>query len=158
MADKGYHSREGLKASTAAFGRRRIIKKSEGRKNLQFIGRRAVAPELGHSSDRQTGPRSLLPVLRSAPSHSARSSAKSAFSAAILVTRLVTNSWSSHHNRNQAKDVLSAMTTDRPAATVAALAIAPTILSHLVRQRIFLYLGVLIVLLAFGSPSGGLIE
>ena len=50
------------------------------------------------------------------------------------------------------------MTTDRPAATVAALAIAPTILSHLVRQRIFLYLGVLIVLLAFGSPSGGLIE
>ena len=50
------------------------------------------------------------------------------------------------------------MPTDRPAATVAALAIAPTALSHLVRQRIFLYLGVLIVLLAFGSPSGGLID
>ena len=43
------------------------------------------------------------------------------------------------------KGCLSAMTTDRPAATVAALAIAPTILSHLVRQR-------RIVLLAFGSP------
>src|SRR5476649_2078729 len=48
------------------------------------------------------------------------------------------------------------MTTERPAATVAAF--APTALSHLVRQRIFLYLGVLIVLLAFGSPHGGLID
>src|SRR5476651_2163894 len=48
------------------------------------------------------------------------------------------------------------MTTERPAATVAA--VAPTALSHLVRQRIFLYLGVLIVLLAFGSPHGGLID
>lgn len=50
------------------------------------------------------------------------------------------------------------MTTDRPAATVAAVAIAPTILSHSVRQRIFLYLGLLIFLLAFGAPSGGLID
>jgi hypothetical protein len=50
------------------------------------------------------------------------------------------------------------MTTNRPAAGVAAVAIAPTALSHVVRQRIFLYLGVLIVLLAFGSPSGGLID
>ena len=49
------------------------------------------------------------------------------------------------------------MTTDRPAATAVAAAIAPT-LSHSVRQRIFLYLGVLIVLLAFGAPSGGLID
>jgi MFS family permease len=50
------------------------------------------------------------------------------------------------------------MTTDPPAATVAAVAIAPTTLSRTVRQRIFFYLGVLIVLLAFGSPSGGLID
>src|SRR6266567_8324376 len=50
------------------------------------------------------------------------------------------------------------MTTDRPATAVASLAIAPTTLSYSVRQRIFLYLGVLIVLLAFGSPSGGLID
>jgi BT1 family len=50
------------------------------------------------------------------------------------------------------------MTTDHPATAVASLAIAPTILSYSVRQRIFLYLGVLIVLLAFGAPSGGLID
>ena len=50
------------------------------------------------------------------------------------------------------------MTTDRPAITIATVAIAPTILSHSVRQRIFLYLGVLIFLLAFGAPSGGLID
>ena len=50
------------------------------------------------------------------------------------------------------------MTTDRPAATVAAIAIVPAVLPHSVRQRIFLYLSVLIVLLAFGSPSGGLID
>jgi hypothetical protein len=50
------------------------------------------------------------------------------------------------------------MTTDHPAATAAVAAAAPNILSHAVRQRIFLYLGVLIVLLAFGSPSGGLID
>lgn len=50
------------------------------------------------------------------------------------------------------------MTTDRPAATVAAVIIAPTILSHSVRQRIFFYLGALTVLLAFGGPFGGLID
>jgi Na+/melibiose symporter-like transporter len=50
------------------------------------------------------------------------------------------------------------MTTDRPAAAVAAVTISSTTLPHAVRQRIFLYLSVLIVLLAFGSPSGGLID
>jgi MFS family permease len=50
------------------------------------------------------------------------------------------------------------MTIDRPAAEVADIAIVPTTLSPSVRQRIFLYLGILIVLLAFGSPSGGLID
>src|SRR5260370_24244011 len=50
------------------------------------------------------------------------------------------------------------MTTDNPATAVASLAIAPTTLSYSVRQRIFLYLGVLILLLAFGAPSGGLID
>jgi len=35
---------------------------------------------------------------------------------------------------------------------------APTILPQAVRQRIFLYLGILIILLAFGSPAGGLID
>ena len=50
------------------------------------------------------------------------------------------------------------MTPDRTAAKLAAVTIVPTTLSHSVRQRIFLYLGVLIVLLAFGSPSGGLID
>jgi hypothetical protein len=50
------------------------------------------------------------------------------------------------------------VTTDPPAATAAAVATAPATLSRPVRQRIFLYLGVLIVLLAFGSPFGGLID
>jgi Na+/melibiose symporter-like transporter len=50
------------------------------------------------------------------------------------------------------------MTTDPPAPTAASVAIAPAALPRPVRQRIFLYLGVLIVLLAFGSPSGGLID
>ena len=50
------------------------------------------------------------------------------------------------------------MMIDRPAAAVAAAAIAPITLPHSVRQRIFLYLGVLIVLLAFGAPSGGLMD
>ena len=50
------------------------------------------------------------------------------------------------------------MPTERPATTVAAGVIAPTILSPAVRRRIFLYLGALIVLLAFGAPSGGLID
>ena len=40
----------------------------------------------------------------------------------------------------------------------AAAAIVPTPLAQPVRQRIFLYLAVLIVLLAFGSPFGGLID
>jgi MFS family permease len=50
------------------------------------------------------------------------------------------------------------MTIDRPAAATAAAPIAPADLSRLVRQSIFLYLGILIVLLAFGGPSGGLID
>ena len=47
---------------------------------------------------------------------------------------------------------------DHPAAAVAAAAIAPIPLPHSVRQRICLYLGILIVLLAFGAPSGGLMD
>jgi hypothetical protein len=43
-------------------------------------------------------------------------------------------------------------------AASADAAIAPTALPLQARRRIFLYLGVLIVLLAFGSPSGGLID
>ena len=50
------------------------------------------------------------------------------------------------------------MTADNPAAKGAVFALPPPSLSHSVRQRIFLYLGVLIVLLAFGAPSGGLID
>ncbi|HEY7242957.1 MAG TPA: MFS transporter [Xanthobacteraceae bacterium] len=50
------------------------------------------------------------------------------------------------------------MTIARPAATAARAASAPTVLSPAVRQRIFLYLAALIILLAFGSPSGGLID
>jgi MFS family permease len=50
------------------------------------------------------------------------------------------------------------MPTDRLVAADAALAEAPSTLPHAVRQRIFLYLGALIVLLAFGSPAGGLID
>jgi len=45
------------------------------------------------------------------------------------------------------------MTIDRSAAAVAPVDLAPS-----ARQRIFLYLGILIVLLAFGGPSGGLID
>jgi MFS family permease len=50
------------------------------------------------------------------------------------------------------------MTSDPAAPGVADIAIAPTNLSLATRQRIFLYLGILIVLLAFGGPSGGLID
>jgi hypothetical protein len=50
------------------------------------------------------------------------------------------------------------MTIDRSAASAAAVPTAPTILPRSVRQGIFLYLGTLIVLLAFGGPSGGLID
>jgi len=50
------------------------------------------------------------------------------------------------------------MTNDRAAATAAAVSSAPADLSPSVRQTIFLYLGILIVLLAFGGPSGGLFD
>jgi hypothetical protein len=50
------------------------------------------------------------------------------------------------------------MTIDTPAATIAAVAPAPANLPPSARQRIFLYLGTLIVLLAFGAPSGGLFD
>jgi MFS family permease len=50
------------------------------------------------------------------------------------------------------------MTIDRSAAPVAAVAVAPTSLPRSARQTIFLYLSVLIVLLAFGGPAGGLID
>jgi predicted MFS family arabinose efflux permease len=50
------------------------------------------------------------------------------------------------------------MTADLPAPTGTVVAAAPNTLSHALRRRIFLYLGVLIVLLDFGSPSGGLID
>src|SRR6202140_1265538 len=48
------------------------------------------------------------------------------------------------------------MTIDRSTAAVATA--APVDLSPSVRQGIFFYLGTLIILLAFGSPSGGLID
>src|SRR5215813_10206053 len=50
------------------------------------------------------------------------------------------------------------MATDRTQAELAVTAVTPTVLPHAVRHRIFLYLGALIFLLAFGSPSGGLID
>lgn len=50
------------------------------------------------------------------------------------------------------------MTIDPSWATAPAAAIAHTVLSQAARRRILLYLGVLIALLAFGSPFGGLIE
>jgi hypothetical protein len=50
------------------------------------------------------------------------------------------------------------MTIDRAAATAAAAPIAPANLPPSVRQTIFLYLGILIVLTAFGGPSGGLFD
>jgi MFS family permease len=46
---------------------------------------------------------------------------------------------------------------DRPAAAAAAAVVATTLPSS-VRQRIFLYLAILIVLLAFGAPFGGLMD
>ena len=46
---------------------------------------------------------------------------------------------------------------DDPLATGVTAAVAP-VLPTQVRVRIFLYLGMLIILLAFGSPAGGLIE
>src|SRR5271169_5753162 len=56
------------------------------------------------------------------------------------------------------KDRLRAMTMDRTAAEAAAVESHPENLPPRVRRRIFLYLGILIVLLAFGGPSGGLID
>jgi len=50
------------------------------------------------------------------------------------------------------------MTIDRSTATAAAVTVAPADLPPSVRHGIFLYLGILIVLLAFGGPSGGLID
>ena len=50
------------------------------------------------------------------------------------------------------------MTVDSPAADDVAVAVTPGILSPSARRSIFLYLGILIVLLAFGGPSGGLID
>jgi hypothetical protein len=51
------------------------------------------------------------------------------------------------------------MTTIGQAATAPAdIAVAPTILPRQARRKIFLYLGILIVMLAFGSPAGGLID
>jgi hypothetical protein len=50
------------------------------------------------------------------------------------------------------------MTVDSPAADIVAVAVTPGILSPSARRSIFLYLGILIVLLAFGGPSGGLID
>jgi Major Facilitator Superfamily len=50
------------------------------------------------------------------------------------------------------------MTNERPAGDAEALAATSGDLSPSARRSIFLYLGILIVLLAFGSPSGGLID
>ena len=50
------------------------------------------------------------------------------------------------------------MTIEGAAVPGATVAISPGVLSARARQRIFLYLGMLIILLAFGSPAGGLIE
>ncbi len=45
------------------------------------------------------------------------------------------------------------MATERPTVTLASVAVASATLSYPVRRRIFLYLGVLIVLLAFVLPA-----
>ena len=50
------------------------------------------------------------------------------------------------------------MTIDRSTATAAAVAASAADLSPSERHGIFLYLGILIVLLAFGGPAGGLID
>ena len=49
------------------------------------------------------------------------------------------------------------MTTQYPPAAVTRVITAHTVLSRSARQRIFLYLGTLVFLLAFGEPGGGLI-
>ena len=50
------------------------------------------------------------------------------------------------------------MTTDCSTTTAVADDVLPSVLPPSVRHHIFLYLGILIVLLAFGGPSGGLID
>jgi Major Facilitator Superfamily len=50
------------------------------------------------------------------------------------------------------------MTVDEQTATSEVITVTPTVLPQSVRHRIFLYLGILITLLAFGAPHGGLIE
>ena len=50
------------------------------------------------------------------------------------------------------------MTIDDQATNSEVINIAPTTLPQSVRERIFVYLGMLIILLAFGAPHGGLID
>jgi hypothetical protein len=50
------------------------------------------------------------------------------------------------------------MTTEHAAATMVDVEAAPTDLSPSARRRVFLYLGILVILIVFGSPSGGLID
>src|SRR5215467_10431646 len=50
------------------------------------------------------------------------------------------------------------MTTDRLETDSAVAAVEPTVLPQSVRYRIFLYLGALLFLTAFGSPYGGLFD
>jgi MFS family permease len=56
------------------------------------------------------------------------------------------------------KDNSPAITIDRSAATLAAIAAVPVDLSPAVRHTIFLYLGILIILATFGAPWIGLID
>ncbi len=50
------------------------------------------------------------------------------------------------------------MTADHSTEPVTVVAVVPTVLPTPVRRRIVIYLGMLIILLGFGSPSGGLID
>jgi MFS family permease len=50
------------------------------------------------------------------------------------------------------------MTNNDPPSTAVTVAISPVFLPEHVRAKIFFYLSALIILLAFGSPAGGLIE
>lgn len=56
------------------------------------------------------------------------------------------------------EDRLRIMTMDLPSAEPDAVRPAPEYLTPRVRRSIFFYLGILIVLLAFGGPSGGLFD
>src|SRR5438270_724228 len=49
-------------------------------------------------------------------------------------------------------------TIDHAGTATAEIAAAPAALSGQARRKIFLYLGILILMLAFGSPAGGLID